>query len=82
MKGSTTFASRTEEVDKFEIPVLIICFDPGYKPSIYGNNTADISYHFEFEKQYLIKEEQNLSDFLKSASYKLNEDFQIELKNV
>ena len=26
MKGSTTFASRTEEVDKFSIPVLVFLF--------------------------------------------------------
>ena len=74
MKGSTTFASRTEVVDKFDIPVLVICFEPGYKPSIYGNSTSDL-YH-KFDNQ-LINE-----DFLKSASYKLNEDIQIELEMV
>ena len=77
MKGSTTFASRTEEVDKFSIPVLVFCFKPAYKPSIYGNRSADLGYHFA--SQTYIPEEQKLSDFLKSASYKLNEDIQIEL---
>ena len=82
MKGSTTFASRTEEVDKFNIPVLVICFEPGYKPSIYGNITEAISYYF-YQDIDLIKEEQKrqkLADFLKSASYKLNDDIQIELR--
>ena len=77
MKGSTTFASRTEEVDMFKIPVFFICFEPGYKPSIYGNISADLASHFEI--QTFITEEQKLSDFLKSASYKLDEDIQIEL---
>ena len=73
MKGSTTFASRTEVVDKFDIPVLVICFEPKYKPSIYGNINEDISYYF-YQDIDVIKEEQKrqkLADFLKSASYKL-----------
>ena len=81
MKGSTTFASRTEEVDKFEIPVLVICFEPKYKPSIYGNSNKTLHYYF-YQDIDLIKEEQKrqkLADFLKSASYKLNEDIQIEI---
>ena len=72
MKGSTTFASRTEQVDKVDIPVLVICFEPGYKPSIYGNSTAS-GLSWKLNNQ-LIND-----DFLKSASYKLNEDIQIEL---
>ena len=80
LKGSTTFASRTEEVDKFNLPVLVICFEPRYKPSIYGNVSTDFPalWHF-FVKENLIKDEEKLADFLKSASYKLNEDIQIEL---
>ena len=77
LKGSTTFASRTEEVDKFNLPVLVICFEPSYKPSIYGNGSADFSYLFN--KEDVIKEEEKLADILQSASYKLNEDVQIEL---
>ena len=77
MKGSTTFASRTEEVDKFSMPVLVLCFEPAYKPSIYGNRSADLGSHFE--SQSFIPEEQKLSDFLMSASYRINEDIQIEL---
>ena len=82
MKGSTTFASRTEVVDQFDIPVLVICFEPKYKPSIYGNINEDISYYF-YQDIDVIKEEQKrqkLADFLKSASYKLNEDIQIEIR--
>ena len=78
LKGSTTFASRTEEVDKFNLPVLVICFEPSYKPSIYGNGSADFSYLFD--KEDLTKEEEKLTDILQSASYKLNEDIQIELE--
>ena len=80
LKGSTTFASRTEQVDKFNLPVLVICFEPRYKPSIYGNVSTDFPalWHF-FVKENLIKDEEKLADFLKSASYKLNEDIQIEL---
>ena len=77
LKGSTTFASRTEEVDKFNLPVLVICFEPSYKPSIYGNGSADFSYLFN--KEDVIKEEEKLADILQSASYRLNEDVQIEL---
>ena len=77
LKASTTFASRTEQVDKFSLPVLVVCIEPSYKPSIYGNGSADLSTILEKEKS--IKKEQKLSDFLKSASYKLNEDIKIEL---
>ena len=78
LKARTTFASSTEEVDKFSLPVLVLCFEPSYKPSIYGNDSADLQ--IIFEREGLVKEEQKLADFLKSASYKLNEDIQIELK--
>ena len=77
MKGSTTFTSRTQEVEEFNIPVLVLCFEPSYKPSVYGNRSADLSYNFE--DQFLPEEEQTLVDFLKSASYKLNEDVQIQV---
>ena len=46
----------------------------------YGNITEDISYYFY---QDVIEEEQKrqkMADFLKSASYKLNEDIQIEIR--
>ena len=79
LKGSTTFASRTEEVDKFNLPVLVICFEPSYKPSIYGNLSVEFSSLWKFfYKEDLIKEEDKLADFLKAASYKLSEDIQIE----
>ena len=76
LKGSTTFASRTGKVHEFNLPMLVICFEPNYKTSIYGNRTADFAYLFE--KENLIKEEEKVADTLKSASYKLNEDVQIE----
>merc|ERR1712062_255581 len=72
IQGSTTFASRTEKVDKFRLPFLVFCFEPGYKPSIYENNTADLTVHFVSKS--IINEEQKMWDFLKSASYKLDED--------
>ena len=75
LKASTTFASRTQEVDEYRLPVLFICLEPSYKPSIYGNGSADLTYIFEKEK---LKKEQKLADFLKSASYKLNQDIEIE----
>ena len=46
----------------------------------YGNITEDISYYFY---QDVIEEEQKrqkMADFLKSISYKLNEDIQIEIR--
>ena len=46
----------------------------------YGNITEDISYYFY---QDVIEEEQKrqkMADFLKSVSYKLNEDIQIEIR--
>ena len=78
LKARTIIASSTEEVDKYSLPVLVICFEPSYKPSIYGNGSADISYSI-FKKEYSTKEKR-LDDFLQFASYKLNEDIQIELK--
>ena len=76
LKGSTTFASRTEKVDKFNLPVLVICFEPNYKPSIYGNGSTDFSYLFDKDDL----KEMNLIDMLQSASYKLKEDVKIELE--
>ena len=77
LKASTTFASRTQEVDEYRLPVLFICLEPSYKPSIYGNGPADLGYIFK--KEELKKEEERLADFLMSATHKLNKDFQIEL---
>ena len=68
------FFKETTELDKFSLPVLVICFEPKYKPSINGNNTADIEYHKIKEDQ----KSQKLALFFKSASYKLKEDIQIE----
>ena len=76
LKASTTFASRTEEVDEYRLPVLIICLQPSYKPSIYGNDPPDLTYIFRKEE---LKNEERLADFLESANYKLNKDFQIDL---
>ena len=47
LKASTTFASRTEQVDKFSLPVLVVCIEPSYKPSIYGNGSGDLSHIFQ-----------------------------------
>ena len=70
------FFKETTELDKFSLPVLVICFEPKYKPSIYyGNNTADIEYHKIKEED---QKRQKLALFFKSASYKLKEDIQIE----
>ena len=33
LKGSTTFASRTESTETFSIPVIVICFEPANKVS-------------------------------------------------
>ena len=76
LKASTTFASRTEEVDEFRLPVLVICLEPSYKPSIYGNGPPDLTYIFKKEE---LKKKERLADFLMSATYKLNKDLQIEL---
>ena len=78
MKGSTTFATRTEEVTKYSMPVLVLCFEK-YKPSIFGNQSADLTYNLE-EEQFIFNEDEVMTDFLKSASYKLNQDVQIELE--
>ena len=67
---------RTEEVTKFNLPVLVVCFEPSYKPSIFGNGSTDFLYRFH--KEDFITEKDNLDDILQSASYKLNEDVQIE----
>ena len=48
----------------------------------YGNITEDISYYF-YQDVDVIEEEQKrqkMADFLKSVSYKLNEDIQIEIR--
>ena len=80
LKARTTFASSTEEVDKLSLPVLVICFEPSYRPSIYGNGSTDLS--IILQREDLVKEDQKLADFLKSASYKINEDIQIELTKI
>ena len=46
-KGSTTFASRTEIAEKISIPVVVICFEPAYKPSVNGNYSVNFDHIFE-----------------------------------
>ena len=61
LKGSTTFTSRAEEVDHFDTPVLILCFQPRYNLNSF------------FHKE----NPSSLTEFLDSGNYKLGEDIAI-----
>ena len=80
IKGSTTFSSRTEIVDRFDIPVVTLCFHPRYKPSLSGTFTSNLSPYLQPDNKQLPTGNKSVSDFLENASYKLGQDFQIELK--
>ena len=58
LKGSTTFTSRAQEVEHFDMPVLILCFQPRYNLNTYLR-----------KDEYLL-----MTEFLDSTNYKLGED--------
>ena len=61
LKGSTTFTSRAEEVEHFDMPVLLLCFQP--RNNLNSNlQKDDLSI---------------LTEFLDSDNYKLSEDIVI-----
>ena len=75
MKGSTTFTSRNEKVLDFEMPSLVLCFDPPFKASIFGNKSKNLN--------GLLTSNDVLNDsfneFFENATYKLDKDFYMEL---
>ena len=62
LKGSTTFTSRAEEVDHFDMPVLLLCFQPRYNLNSYLQRDDHSS----------------LAEFLDCANHKLGEDVMID----
>ena len=78
LKGSSTFASRKAKVHNYEMPVLVLCLEPSYKTSVYGNRSTDLVHNFQYE--FSSNKDQSLAKVLESASYRLNEDIMIEWK--
>ena len=62
LKGSTTFTSRAEEVEHFDIPVLILCFQPRYNLNSYLRKD----------------DHSLMTDILESANYKVGDDISID----
>ena len=77
LKGSTTFASRTESTETFSIPVIVICFEPANKVSVNGNQSVSFDYIFE-DLFWTNQGEQSLVDYLKAANYKLDRDVKLQ----
>ena len=75
MKGSTTFTSRNEKVLDFEMPSLVLCFDPPFKASIFGNKSKNLN--------GLLTSNDVLNDsfdeFFENATYKLDKDFYMDM---
>ena len=65
LKGSTTFTSRAEEVEHFDMSVLILCFQPRYSLSSY------------LQKD----DHSLMTEFLESANYKLGDDITIDFRS-
>ena len=61
LKGSTTFTSRAEEVEHFDMPVLLLCFQPRYNLNSYLQRN----------------DHSLMAEFLDSVNYKLGEDIVI-----
>ena len=78
LKGSTTFTSRHVRVKHFESPVLILCFNPAYKPSKTGNHTMNLAYLFD-DSSFELPIGTTFDQFIEDMSYILNKDFEIEL---
>ena len=68
MKGSTTFSTRFEKVETFEMPVLVICFKPTHK--------ANKNSHLRLTEQYLSN--QTIDDYLAQSGYAWNQDIQLQ----
>ena len=54
LKGSTTFTSRAEEVEHFDMPVLILCFQPRYNLNL---NLQKEDYSFLDSANYKLGED-------------------------
>ena len=81
LKGSTTFTSRHVRVKHFESPVLILCFNPAYKPSKTGNHTMNLAYLFD-DSSFELPIGTTFDQFIEDMSFILSKDFEIERLNL
>ena len=75
MKGSTTFTSRNEKVLEFIMPSLVLCFDPPFKASIFGNKSKNINGLLNSNDV----PNESFNEFFENATYKLERDFDIKM---
>ena len=75
LKGSTTFASRVEKVQEFDMPVLVLFMTPIFKS--WKNNNISISALIEDPELANM----SILDFFDEATYNLNADLEIEFQN-
>ena len=77
LKHSTTWTSRTEEVNTFGMPWIFMCLQPRFKASIFGNRSSYLGLHLD-NNSLLPSGQSNITQFLDSASYILGKDFELQ----
>ena len=78
-KGRTTISSTFQEREKFPLPTILICMDPGIKPSMkekYGYNQF---YRFKDKDDYKVTN-MTMWEFAEEISYAFNRDFNLTFK--
>ena len=79
LEGSTTFSTRIETISEYDAPIMILCVNPGTKPSLsekYGYHFLPNSVLYDTTEKY--KDfDMNLWEMYTELTYKLNEDFEI-----
>ena len=79
LKGSTTFTSRYEEIEKFQVPDLLLCMKPGTKRSVMTkfNYNLDEVFIFYDERESYLKHNLTIWEAFQELTYKYKDDFEI-----
>ena len=88
-RGSTTMGERIEEIENQIWPVMILCSEPGFKPSFFKSHglaelsqaTAGIEKYFWIKHQYrtMFENETSMPDLFQKMSYLLGQDLNINM---
>ena len=86
-RGSTTMGERIEEIENQIWPVVILCPEPGFKPSFFKSHglaelsveTAGIEKYFWMKHQYraMFENETSMPELFQNMSYILVQDLNI-----
>ena len=80
MKQSTTFSSRNEEVSSFDVPDLMICFDPAIKLSMalkHNYPPDDPSFLVRDKNQRFLNPNLEMWDMFQELTYQFDRDYEL-----